>query len=240
MSEPRDRDDEDLEQLRDDVRPEDEKDLVPEHPDAPHAADADEDAKRGKKRRLALSHEIAKRWDPDRLTRAVQKRGGGGQALDHTTRARFEKRLGVDLGDVRVYSGEFAEQVTKHHKAEAVTIGGTGMILMGGTADRSPVSRSGEALLGHELTHVAQSARGMFRSAPGQAAPLATEAHEAEAEAVEAEILAGAAGAGKRGGGNPEQKAAEMMEKITARVAELLYDEERVHSLRNGDGRRRS
>lgn len=237
MSEPRD--DEDLEKLRDDVRPEDEKDLVPEHPDAPHAADADEEAKRGKKQRLALSHEIAKRWDPDRLTKAIQKRGGGGQALDHTTRARFEKRLGVDLGDVRVYGGEFAEQVTKHHKAEAVTIGGTGMILMGGTADRSPVTASGQALLGHELTHVAQSARGMFRSAPGEAAPLATEAHEAEAEAVEAEILAGSKPGGKRGE-SPEQKAAEMMEKITARVAELLYDEERVHSLRNGNSRRRS
>lgn len=237
MSEPRD--DEDLDQLRDDVRPEDEKDLVPEHPDAPHAADADEEAKRGKKQRLALSHEIAKRWDPDRLTKAIQKRGGGGQALDHTTRARFEKRLGVDLGDVRVYGGEFAEQVTKHHKAEAVTIGGTGMILMGGTADRSPVTASGQALLGHELTHVAQSARGMFRSAPGEAAPLATEAHEAEAEAVEAEILAGSKASGKRGE-SPEQKAAEMMEKITARVAELLYDEERVHSLRNGNSRRRS
>ena len=237
MSEPRD--DDDLDKLRDDdVRPEDEKDLVPEHPDAPHAADVDEESKRGKKRRMALSHEIAKRWDPDQLTKAVQKRGGGGQALDLTTRGRFEKRLGVDLGDVRVYSGEFAEQVTKHHKAEAVTIGGTGMILMGGTADRSPVSRSGEALLGHELTHVAQSARGMFRSAPGERAPLATEAHEAEAEAVEAEILAGAAG-GKRGE-NPEQKAAEMMEKITARVAELLYDEERVAGWRNGNSRRRS
>lgn len=237
MSEPRD--DEDLEQPSGDVRPEDEKDLVPEHPDAPHAADADEEARRGKKQRMALSHEIARRWDPDRLTKAVQKRGGGGQALDLTTRARFEKRLGVDLGDVRVYSGEFAEQVTKHHKAEAVTIGGTGMILMGGTADRSPVSRSGEALLGHELTHVAQSARGMFRSAPGERAPLATEAHEAEAEAVEAEILSGKAAGGKRGE-NPEQKAAEMMEKITARVAELLYDEERVASLRNGNTRRRS
>jgi len=237
VSEPRD--DDDLDKLSDDdVRPEDEKDLVPEHPDAPHAADADEESKRGKKRRMALSHEIAKRWDPDQLTKAVQKRGGGGQALDLTTRGRFEKRLGVDLGDVRVYSGEFAEQVTKHHKAEAVTIGGTGMILMGGTADRSPVSRSGEALLGHELTHVAQSARGMFRSAPGERAPLATEAHEAEAEAVEAEIMRGPAG-GKRGE-NPEQKAAEMMEKITARVAELLYDEERVAGWRNGNSRRRS
>ena len=240
MSEPRDRDDDELENVRDEeIRPEDEKDLVPEHPDAPHAADADEEAKRGKKQRLALSHEIAKRWDPDRITKAVQKRGGGGQALDLTTRARFEKRLGVDLGDVRVYSGEFAEQVTKHHRAEAVTIGGTGMILMGGTADRSPVSRSGEALLGHELTHVAQSARGMFRSAPGEAAPLATEAHEAEAEAVEAEILAGSKG-GPKGGGNKEQKAAEMMEKIVARVAELFHDEERVNVLRNGGSRRRS
>jgi hypothetical protein len=233
MKDPRNDDDE-PEGLRDELGPDDEKDVVPEHPDAPRAADADEEEKHGKQRRLALSHEIAKRWDPEKLTKAITKRGGGGQALDHTTRARFEKRLGVDLGDVRVYSGEFAEKVTQHHSAEAVTIGGTGMILMGGTADRSPVTASGQALLGHELTHVAQSARGMFRSAPGQSAPLATEAHEAEAEAVEAEILAGGAKAAGKRGENPDQKAAEMMEKITARVAELFYDEERVHGLRNG------
>src|SRR5690606_17120200 len=189
--------------------------------------------------RLALSDEVARRWDPSRLVKAVSKRGGSGQPLDATTRARFERKLGVDLGNVRIYTGEFAEQVTRQHSAEAVTVGGTGMILMSGTPDRSPVTAAGQALLAHELTHVAQSARGVYRSAPGERAPLATEEHEAEAEAAEAQVLQEEAGGAPAAGPkvNPEQAAEELAERIAARVMELVYEDERVYALRNGDER---
>ena len=189
-------------------------------------------------RRPALSDEIARRWDPGRLMKMVSRRGGGGQPLDALTRARFERKLGVDLGGVRVYHGEFAEQVTRQHSAEAVTVGGTGMILMSGTPDRSPATAAGQALLAHELTHVAQASRGMYRSAPGQPQPLATKEHEAEAEAAEAAELASSSGAPRPAGGeSAEAQGAEILLKVTARVVELLYEEERVFEARNGETR---
>src|SRR5262245_43727755 len=82
-----------------------------------------------------LSDEIAKKWDPERLLRLVSKQAGRGEKLDQTTRAKFEGRLGVDLSRVRIYTGEFAQQMTKAHRAEALTIGNTGMILMSGATD---------------------------------------------------------------------------------------------------------
>src|SRR5688500_5108029 len=96
-----------------------------------------------------LSDEIAKKWDPERLLRLVSKSAGRGEKLDHSTRSKFEARLGVDLSRVRIYSGEFAQQMTRQHRAEALTIGNTGMILMSGTSDLSPESTSGQALLAH-------------------------------------------------------------------------------------------
>lgn len=201
----------------------------------------DEDGRGRRRRRPALSDEIARRWDPRRLSRMVsgQAGAGAGQALDPLTRARYERRLGADLSGVRVYSGEFAEAVTRHHRAEAVTVGGTGMILMRGTPDRSQATRAGQALLAHELTHVAQSSRGVYRSAPGERPPLATEEHEAEAEAVEAEVMAGGGEHAAAGPSAADMARAheEMLEQVTARVLELAYEDERVFELRNGEPR---
>jgi hypothetical protein len=169
----------------------------------------------------------------------VSSGAGTGAPLDAMTRTRYERRFGVDLGGVRVYTGEFAERVTAHHSAEAVTVGGTGMIFMSGTPDRSPATSAGRSLLAHELTHVAQSTRGLYRSAPGERPPLATEEHEAEAEAVEAEEeqaeSAGVAGSEQ----DPEKAAQSLLEVVTARVLDLVYDDERVDAQRNGDARTR-
>ncbi len=184
-------------------------------------------------RRGALSDEIARRWDPRQLLRTVGRGAGTGTPLDATTRGKFERRLGVDLGGVRVYTGEFAEKVTTRHGAEAVTVGGTGMIFMSGSPDRSPATSAGRALLAHELTHVAQSARGIYRSAPGERPPLATEEHEAEAEAVEAEELRGP-GPAEGSMLDPQKAEEQLLESVSARVFELIYEDERVSAERNG------
>lgn len=185
--------------------------------------------------RPALSDEIARRWDPSMISKMVGRRGGAGQPLDALTRARYERQFGVDLGGVRIHTGPFAEHVARQHSAEAVTVGGTGMIFMAGTPDRSPVTAAGQALLAHELTHVAQSARGIYRSAPGESAPLATAEHEAEAHAVEAAELSAASGPQRRG--PPPMSEEEMVAQVLSRVVELLYEEERVHEARNGETR---
>src|SRR3954467_2282495 len=94
-----------------------------------------------------LSEELARKYDPERLLRLVSKRAGKGERLDHSIRAKYEKRFGVDLGHVRVYSGEFAEEFNKKRGAYAVTVGATGMILMGGSPNKSMGTNAGQALL---------------------------------------------------------------------------------------------
>src|SRR5438045_2744793 len=86
---------------------------------------------------VELTDEIARKYDPERLLRMVAKRAGKGEALDPTTRAKYEKRFGVDLGHVRVITGEFAEEFTRKREAFAVTVGGTGMVLMGNSPEKA-------------------------------------------------------------------------------------------------------
>src|SRR5258706_13357263 len=99
------------------------------------------------------------------MLRMVAGRVGKGSALDASLRLKYEKRLGVDLGHVRVYTGEFAEEFNRRRGAYAVTGGATGMILMGNSPEKSMGSASGQALLRHELTHVARQARRLHRKA---------------------------------------------------------------------------
>ncbi|HTR49797.1 MAG TPA: DUF4157 domain-containing protein, partial [Kofleriaceae bacterium] len=93
-----------------------------------------------------LTDELAKKYDPERLLKIMQKRAGRGDPLELSVRNRYERRYGVDLGHVRIVTGEFAEQFNKQRSAYAVTIGATGMILMGGSAEKSSASAAGEAL----------------------------------------------------------------------------------------------
>ncbi|MDB4959463.1 MAG: hypothetical protein JWO36_7032 [Myxococcales bacterium] len=194
-----------------------------------------------------LTDELAKKYDPERLLKILARRAGRGEALEHSVRARYEQRLGVDLGHVRVYSGEFAEEFNRQRNAYAVTIGATGMILMGNSPDRSIGSTAGQALLAHELTHVAQQARGFHRKASFDGGMPFAEEHEAEAEAIEQEVMASA----KHQQSAQEQQAAkaasgkasgvdikEQIEKIKARVLEMFGDAARTQYIRNGSARR--
>lgn len=183
--------------------------------------------------RSTLSDDILKRWDPERILRLVARRAGKGERLDEATRRRYERKLGADLGDVRVYTGEFAEEVTRAHRAEAVTIGSTGMVLMGGSPAKARDSRAGQALLAHELTHVAQSQRGVHRKASfGESAPLATEEHEAEAEAVEAQELGGD---GEESAESDEERQQRIDEMVRSRVLDMFAEDQRLWLIRNGD-----
>jgi uncharacterized protein DUF4157 len=195
-----------------------------------------------------LSDELARKYDPERLLGIVSKRAGRGEPLEASVRARYERRFGVDLSHVRVYSGEFAEEFNRQRNAYAVTIGTTGMILMGGSPDRSMASASGQALLAHELTHVAQARRGMSFKSMGGGMPFAEE-HEAEAEAVEHAVLqehTGVSPGDHPPSGGDEHKtnqhAAKQKDaaiaKIKERVMDLLADTARSQAMRNGPARR--
>lgn len=190
-----------------------------------------------------LAREIAERWDPERILKLVARRAGSGEALDASLRSRYERRLGVDLSHVRVYSGELAEEVNKSYAANAVTIGNTGMILMGGSAEKAMGTTAGQALLAHELTHVAQAQRGVFRDASDM--PLATEENEAEAERAEAQELSEARGGGAEGGNQAEREqeaaggAAQFAAQVKARVLDMLAEAGRLMDVRGGDAHRR-
>lgn len=193
-----------------------------------------------------LTDELARKYDPERLLRMVSRKAGKGERLDHSIREKYEKRFGVDLGHVRIYTGEFAEEFNRRRGAYAVTIGSTGMILMGGSPDKSPASASGQALLAHELTHVAQAHRGLHRKASSSGGMPFAEEHEAEAEAVEHSVE-------QSGGSHDSTRAAaesasaqlaakeamaRAIEKIKERVHELAAEAARNQILRNGIQRR--
>ncbi len=198
-----------------------------------------------------LTDEIARKYDPERLLKMVNRKAGRGHQLDHSVRAKYERRFGVDLGHVRIYTGEFAEEFNRKRSAYAVTIGSTGMILMGGSPDKSMGSHSGQALLAHELTHVAQSKRGLHNKNFDGAMPLATEEHEEEAEMIEAEIMAGGDLSGALGGlpsnkllhvtAEKKQKDAEELErareKVMKKVMDDMAEEARGQSARNQPAR---
>lgn len=191
-----------------------------------------------------LSDELAKKYDPERLLKILSKRAGRGQSLDHSVRAKYEKRFGVDLGHVRLITGEFAEEFNRQRNAYAVTVGATGMILMGNSPDKAMGTTAGQALLAHELTHVAQAQRGLHRKATYSGDMPFGEDHdeiEAEAEAVEASEGQGATAASANaniGEMVAEDQLKADIERIRQRVLEMAADAARTQLSRNGSARR--
>jgi len=194
-----------------------------------------------------LTDELARKYDPERMLAMVSRRAGKGERLDHSIREKYERRFGVDLSHVRVYTGEFADEFNRKRNAYAVTIGSTGMILMGGSPEKSMGSASGQALLAHELTHVAQAQQGLHRKASFSGGMPFAEEHEAEAEAVEQSVAetGGDHGADTRAAteaASAKQAQKEVLERaiedIKARVHELAADAARNQILRNGIQRR--
>lgn len=190
-----------------------------------------------------LTDELARKYDPDKLLRMVSRKAGKGERLDHSVRAKYEKRFGVDLGHVRIYTGEFAEEFNRKREAYAVTIGSTGMILMGGSPEKSMATRAGQALLAHELTHVAQQQKGLHRKGTFDGAMEFTHEDEAAAEEVESEEL-GQSLTAKQFGDKSKASMKEAddvrdaIEKIKERVLEMAADAARSQVSRNGISRR--
>jgi hypothetical protein len=177
------------------------------------------------------------RRDPSKISSLVRSQEASrGQKLDLSQRSRFERRLGVDLGDVRIFSGELAEEITRAHNAEALTVGDTGMVIMGGSSKYAPGGALGTSLLAHELTHVAQ-ARPSAISRKGVEADLAEEDEsEEEAEAHEAEVLAEEQGSvpPKAHAGEDDKKDEERKAAILEKVLELYEDDMRTTQMRLG------
>jgi hypothetical protein len=187
-----------------------------------------------KRRALALSQELALKYDPTSLSRIVVNEAGRGEHLDIATQMEMESRLGGTFGNVRVFRGPFAESITRQHGADAVTVGATGMILMREGPRSDPKTALGKALLAHELTHVAQAQQGLHFALEGghsQSAP-----HEKEAEAAEAKVHgeeSGGGGGGEGGHGGPHGE--EKLQLLTEKVLEIWEEHARLQSWRLGE-----
>jgi hypothetical protein len=190
-----------------------------------------DDEEERRRRALLLSQEIAQRWEPGRLSKLVVGEAGSGEKLDLATQSEMERRLGGRFADVRVFRGAFAEAVTKAHRADAVTIANTGMILVREGPRSDPKTALGKALLAHELTHVSQAQRGLHFALEGGESQGA--AHEQEAETVEqqvhAEETAQAQPASSPAGGGGVDR-----QRVIARVLELVEEHARTTAERLG------
>ena len=78
---------------------------------------------------------------------------GGGQPLDSASRAFFEPRLGHDLSNIRIHTGEHASSSAEQVNARAYAVGGDIAFKSG---EYNPGTSAGKHLLAHELTHTVQ------------------------------------------------------------------------------------
>lgn len=85
---------------------------------------------------------------------ATAGRGADGQPLDEALRADMESRFNTDFSGVRIHTSEKAGEAARALNARAYSMGRDIVFGPGGYA---PHSRSGRALLSHELAHVVQS-----------------------------------------------------------------------------------
>ena len=149
--------------------------------DDPQHSDANKSPAQSEEPQFRLDHEITRKYDPSALSKLIMRDAGRGEALDLHTRAQMEQRLGGDFSGVRVIRGPLAEEVTARYRADAVTVGGTELVLVREGWRSNFQTVAGQSLLAHELTHVQQGQRGLhFAHTPGGH----DEAHsELEAEA---------------------------------------------------------
>jgi hypothetical protein len=197
----------------------------PEQIDPAASPQIDPEAER---RRLQeqLSREVEARYSPERLRTTVVEGAGQGEPLELGTRLEMERKIGGRFADVRIFRGPLAEAITRRHSADAVTVGGSGMILVREGPRSDPRTALGKSLLAHELTHVKQAQSGFHLALERGAAQAAP--HEREAEQVEAQVHAEetAAYAKRAQPVRPHPEA--RRRKVIARVLELLSEQHRL------------
>lgn len=122
--------------------------------------------------RLALrligpgSEAASQQATPTAHATATPRVASAGVALPRETRAKFEHRLGIDLGGIRLHRGPDAADAASAAHATAFALGSD--IAFGADAP-PPGSAAGERLLAHEVAHVALGHAGLRRQTPPDA-----------------------------------------------------------------------
>lgn len=105
----------------------------------------------------------------------------GGSPLPPTLRQRMEMSFGESFEGVRVHTDATADRLATYQRAEAVTVGSR---IAFGTGRFRPGTASGDHLIAHELTHVAQQRQG--GGGVPQTRSLASQPHEPTEMAADA------------------------------------------------------
>lgn len=85
--------------------------------------------------------------------RTVRSFRSNGQPLPTEVRSFFQSRFGSDFSDVRIHTGDGANETARSFGAKAFTTGGNIVFRSG---EFRPETAAGRRLLAHELTHVVQ------------------------------------------------------------------------------------
>ncbi|MDQ3773307.1 MAG: DUF4157 domain-containing protein [Pseudomonadota bacterium] len=104
--------------------------------------------------RRAVSGGVVHAGDVDGETESgINALRGGGQPLSNSARSFFEPRFDSDLGHVRIHTGASAVLTARSVQARAFTLGNDIVFAAG---QYSPDTKSGRALIAHELAHTFQ------------------------------------------------------------------------------------
>lgn len=90
---------------------------------------------------------------PESLGALINESRGGGRPLTGRARDFFQRRLGYDLGGVRLHTDSRAHEMNRTLGAQAFTLGPD---IYFGEGQYAPDSEAGLHLLAHELTHTVQ------------------------------------------------------------------------------------
>jgi hypothetical protein len=112
-----------------------------------------------------------------------------GQPLPAHLAGNFGRRLGADLGGVRVHTGEESARLADSMDARAFT---AGQDIHFGPGQYDPGSREGQRLLAHEVAHTVQGSATPASPATMMRASAAAEPHEVEADAAASALVDGA------------------------------------------------
>lgn len=88
---------------------------------------------------------------------------GGGSPLDPAARSFLEDRMGADFSDVRVHTGQEADESARSISAQAYTVGSNVVFRSGAY---QPDTAGGRHVLAHELAHVVQQKSGPVAGTP--------------------------------------------------------------------------
>jgi hypothetical protein len=144
-----------------------------------------------KQKRLELQRAAVNRDTPNTVPPIVHDvLRSPGQPLDPALRAWMEPRFGHTFGRVRVHTDEQAAKSARAVQAQAYAVGND---LVFNTGAYRPATRSGQALLAHELAHVVQQSGPLRTAALPYRISEPSDPSEQAADALASSVL-GAAG----------------------------------------------